>query len=370
MISRIFYLLLFFTIIAHAHQSKENYITIKVQNNTLILTCDIETDNFENVLKLDDNHNNIISWNELYKHKHEIQAYILNHIFIIQNTQNITLKVSDYKIYRREDQSYLSLTLRNDTYNSENSTLFDYQLFFDIDPLQRLFLSRKKEGQEIIQIFSPHQPRQNINSEKPSLFKQFNTFWKEGIWHIWIGFDHLLFLLMLLLPALIEKKGKVYQRVPSLRSALLKTLSIITLFSVAHSLTLSAAFLDLASLNSKVVESLIAFSIILTAFFNLIGYIPKRIYVLIFIFGLLHGFGFANALGEISLSHLDMIITLIGFNLGVESGQILLLLPLFPLLFILAKYRVYQTFIIKSLSLLTLILSVHWLIQRLFNVTL
>ena len=134
-----------------------------------------------------------------------------------------------------------------------------------------------------------------------------------------------------------------------------------SLFSLAHSLTLAVAFFDYASVNPKIVEAFILISIVITALINILGLTPKRLYLLIFTFGLLHGFGFANALNEITLSQGHVVLTLLGFNLGVEMGQIALVIVFMPLLYVIAGFKLYHPWVIKVVSTLTIAASFYWL---------
>ncbi len=142
-------------------------------------------------------------------------------------------------------------------------------------------------------------------------------FFLLGVEHIATGYDHLLFLL-----ALILCGGR-----------LIALLKIITAFTLAHSLTLGAAALELVTLPSTMVESVIALSIAYVAFENLYPrYAVSRRWAVSFLFGLVHGFGFSSVLKEIGLPKDNLLLSLLNFNLGVEAGQLVAVLIVVPLL--------------------------------------
>jgi len=345
----------------HAHQSRENYITIVSDAERLTLQCEIESDNFSKVVAIDDNSNGIVSWRELRVNEDKIVTYLLKSISLTQEDQKIALRASNYEVYRRDDQSYLRLNLVSGTYDLKKELLLNYQLFFDMDALQRVFVLSKMGAENVSMLLTPRQRSIVIQGKKQTLLQQSVSFFMEGVWHIWSGYDHLLFLLMLLLPALIEKHEGVYRRSASVKKVFIKVLKIVTLFSLAHSLTLGVAFFDYATINPKIIEIFILISIVITALINILGLTPKRLYILIFTFGLLHGFGFANALNEMTLSQGHVVLTLLGFNLGVEVGQIVLVVAAMPLLYAVAGSKFYHPWVIRAVSSLTVAVSFYWL---------
>jgi len=357
------YLFLFLIVLTslHAHQSRENYISLSHDDQRVLLQCDIETDNFSKVLSIDDNSNGIVSWRELRANEKKICGYLLEHIWLTQGSKKLRFSLSDYEVYRRDDQSYLRLKLVSEAYDKTLNTFLHYDLFFDMDKMQRVFVSRKNIQKEAPQLLSPHQRQIAIIGGQEGMSHHFTSFFMEGLWHIWGGYDHLLFLLMLLLPSLIEKQKEHYRRCSSIRHVFYDILTIITLFSLAHSLTLSLSFFDIATVKPKIIEVLIIVSIMVTAVINITGVVIQRRNAMVFAFGLLHGFGFANALNEMALTPTNMALTLLGFNLGVETGQIIVVATVLPGMYLLAGYKHYHPWVIDLLSSLTLVVSSYWL---------
>ncbi|MFP2905577.1 HupE/UreJ family protein [Pyxidicoccus sp. 3LFB2] len=168
-----------------------------------------------------------------------------------------------------------------------------------------------------------------------------------GVEHIVEGYDHLIFLLGLLLA------GSSWRRL----------LVVVTSFTVAHSITLALATLSVVSLPSRWVESAIALSIIVVATLNLLGKKGDKRWMLAFAFGLLHGFGFASALGELGLSRSELASALLGFNVGVELGQTTLVLLALPLLLLLRRTR-FAFRVEVALCLASVGVGLYWLWLR------
>ena len=190
----------------------------------------------------------------------------------------------------------------------------------------------------------------------------------EGIWHIWVGSDHILFLLSLLLPAVLVRRDKVWEPAPSLRQSLIEVLKVVTAFTLAHSITLSLASLHVISLPSRLVESLIALSIVVAALNNLRGTVERRRWVLAFVFGLVHGFGFASVLSDLGLPQGALVLALVGFNLGVEIGQMAIVVAFVPIAFGLRGTRLYRRGVLTVGSILVALIAGWWFVQRAFYI--
>jgi hypothetical protein len=192
----------------------------------------------------------------------------------------------------------------------------------------------------------------------------------EGVWHIWIGFDHILFLLSLLLPAVLVVHAKRWRGVDSLGVATREVVWVVTSFTVAHSITLSLAALELVSLPSRLVESAIALSVVLAAANNLFPVMERRRWMAAFGFGLIHGFGFASVLAELGLPTDALVLSLLGFNVGVELGQMAIVAVFLPVAYALRNTRFYLRGVFLGGSVLTMLLALVWLVERAFDLKL
>jgi hydrogenase/urease accessory protein HupE len=180
----------------------------------------------------------------------------------------------------------------------------------------------------------------------------FGAFLKLGIEHILTGYDHLLFLAGLLIAC---------RRFSTMAG-------IITCFTIAHSLTLALAALNVFAIPSRIVEPLIAASIVFVGVENLVrrGEEPKGRWALTFVFGLVHGFGFASALRNIGLGAggASLLPPLFSFNLGVELGQISVAAIFLPLLFRLRRLPSFVRYGVPAASGLVVLFGTYWLLQR------
>jgi len=192
----------------------------------------------------------------------------------------------------------------------------------------------------------PFAPQATATVSPPADFDFLQVF-KLGVEHIITGVDHLVFLFGLLLVG-----GRL--------SALL---GVVTAFTVAHSLTLGAAALGLLSPPPAVVEAAIAASILYVGVENLLVPEPRHRWRLTFVFGLIHGFGFAGALAEVGLRD-HVVPTLLAFNLGVEAGQLGVLAVVLPLLLLARRSAAFQLWGVRLASVGICLAGTAWLIDR------
>ena len=252
---------------------------------------------------------------------------------------------------------------------------FRHQMMYENDPLHRGMIilvnnpvTGEFRGEESVAlIFNRHEDEQTLvlSEPIPSLLKPIAFIW-QGILHIWIGIDHILFLIVLLFPSVLYRDNSEWTPVKTFKQSLFKVLKIVTLFTIAHSITLALAALTIVTLPGRFVESMIAASIVIVALNNIFPKFKDGSYVIIFAFGLFHGLGFASVMGEIPfrLSKLKKI--LLAFNAGVEIGQVAIVLVAFALLFLLRKKSFYQPFILKAGSIVAALVAAFWFIERAF----
>jgi hypothetical protein len=268
------------------------------------------------------------------------------------------------------DGAYAVLLFEADCPVIAESLVARYGLFFDIDPQHKGLLRLQYQGASSTGIFSPEQAKQLFSLGQTNRIRQFLSYGREGVWHIWIGFDHILFLLALLLPAVVSRQQKKWEAVVAFEPAFWAVLKIVTAFTVAHSITLSLAALGIISLPSRWVESIIAASVMIAALNNVIPLFSERRWIMAFVFGLIHGFGFASVLADLGLPPDALVLALIGFNLGVEAGQLAIVAAFLPIAFALRRSWFYQRIILSGGSVLIAILAMIWLAERAFDMKL
>jgi hydrogenase/urease accessory protein HupE len=237
----------------------------------------------------------------------------------------------------------------------EGDLSYRVTLFQDVDPAARhLALVASGRGERELAL-DKNAPEIVLSGAAPSVLQVVGRFIQAGIEHIFLGYDHIAFLLAVILWG---------QRLWPL-------VKVVTAFTIAHSITLSLAALQIFAIPSAIVEPAIAASIIFVAAENFFSRNIDRRWPVTFAFGLVHGFGFASALQEIGLPPKALVPALAAFNIGVEIGQIVIVGLVFPLLLLSdrigrssAAHKGRRPTLVYSCSALILALGLYWLIER------
>lgn len=349
---------------AHAHRSSDSYLTLRAAGSTVTGHWDISLRDLEHVIPLDANDDGDITWGEVRSRQPEIAEYAASHLQVRTGDTTLQMRITELLVEDFSDGTYAVLRFALEGGGLARNVQVDYRAFFDLDTQHRGLMRLECNGRIHSAIFSPEKPSQCFNLATPSGWQQFTDFGREGVWHIWIGFDHILFLLALLLPSVLRRGSNGWEVVDGFRPAFIKVLKIVTAFTIAHSITLSLATLDLVRLPSRLVETTIAASVVLAALNNIRPIFPERGWMVAFAFGLIHGFGFANVLADLGLTKQTLALALVGFNLGVELGQLAIVVVFLPLAFSLRSSWVYQKLTFRFGSAMIAILAATWMAER------
>lgn len=218
-------------------------------------------------------------------------------------------------------------------------------------------------------LYRPGEEWQTVQFDPEPFATVLYRFIGEGVWHIWIGLDHILFIIALLLPSVLVLREGSYQPAESFQESFWYVARVATLFTVAHSVTLSLSSLNIFRLPSAPVEAMIALSIAVTAWGNIRPYLEGRgVWVMIFGFGLFHGFGFASVLAPLGLDASSLLAGLLGFNIGVELGQLAIIAAVFPVLFVLRRTPIYIPIVLRLGSALLIAMALFWFVERMGEV--
>lgn len=354
---------------AQAHKPSDSYLAITVQGQQITGQWDIALRDLDFAIGLDGNGDGALTWDEIRARHPQIAAYALQRLHIASAEGACTLQPGEQLIDNHTDGAYsvLRFTASCPGTTAPASLDIGYTLFADLDPQHKGLLRLTHDGETQTAIFDPDSPRQTLSMAAPDRLAQFGAYVKHGIWHIWIGTDHILFLLSLLLPAVLLPGLREQQA--SLRAAFFDVLKVVTAFTLAHSITLTLASLSLISLPSRWVESAIAASVVLAALNNLLPLFRGRRPVAAFVFGLIHGFGFASVLRDLGLPQSALVSSLFGFNVGVEIGQLAIVAVFLPLAWWLRKSWFYrQLFTWGSLAIA--LVAAIWLVERIADIKL
>lgn len=293
------------------------------------------------------------------KKRDKILKYIQESIHIQNNHKKCTLTPLAFHV---EKEIALQTKFKTECKKGVKNLSINYTLFFEFDKTQQGVMQILTPDDEKLFIFSPHQKEYTLKlaqAPKQKSFEDFKNFIIEGMWHIWEGIDHILFLLMLLVPSVLLNN--------SFKETLIDVLKVVTAFTLSHSITLSLSMFHLLNPPQQLIETLIAISVLLTALNNIYPLLSyKKEWLLAFGFGFIHGFGFANAMREMNLESINFLSAVLGFNFGVEIGQVVIVLIILPLLYTLSLKDVYKHYIAPALSYIVIAIALLWTIERAF----
>jgi hypothetical protein len=364
-------LILCFATGALAHKPSDSYLTIGVQGTAVRGQWDIALRDLEFAIGLDADGNGEITWGELRAKRKDIEAYSLSRLKIYSNGKACATTPANFLVDDHSDGAYAVLRFDVDCGAGSPEKLdLEYALFFDLDPTHRGLLRFDRGPDSTTNVLSPDRPRISLRAGEVTLLSQFLDYLKEGVWHIWIGFDHILFLISLLLPSVLALREKKWRAAERFQAVFWDVLKVVTSFTVAHSITLSLAALSVISLPSRLVESTIALSVVLAALNNLKPLVAERRWAVAFAFGLIHGFGFASVLADLGLPQNALLLALVGFNLGVETGQLAIVAAFLPLAFFLRGTWLYQRVVFTLGSAAIALVAAVWLAERALDVKL
>jgi hypothetical protein len=361
------FLLCCLSLTAQAHKPSDSYLTLNVNGQTIQGQWDIALRDLEFAIGLDADGDGKLTWDEVRAKHREIAAFALSHLGISSAGAACTTEVNGQLIDDHTDGAYSVLRFDTACPKAISQLTVEYRLLFDLDPQHKGLLKLQSPTFTTTAIFSPGTSKQVFLLAQPSRMRQFIDFVVTGIWHIWLGFDHILFLLSLLLPSVLVWKDRRWQPAARIGTASLEVLKVISAFTLAHSITLTLATLQVIALPSRWVESAIALSVVFAALNNMYPVVLTRRWVVAFGFGLIHGFGFASALSDLNLPQDLLLLALVGFNVGVEAGQLAIVLAFMPLAYSMRGSWVYQRLVLMGGSFLVALVASVWLVERVFN---
>jgi hydrogenase/urease accessory protein HupE len=369
--------------ITQAHAYSASYTTININSEETDFQFSIDTLSIiEQIDGIDKNEDNELDKSEIKEENHELEEFVHHHLTLDLNNRQQEPTLKKMVLEKKEDKSFLTYHLTYPAFSAGDTLSFNDGLYVN-DPdtnyvnlisfefagttgqaiLQgkertwTILLAEAQEEQS--QDGQTSQPEENqthpdstqeVNPNAETSTSSWFSFFKLGMLHILTGYDHLLFLLALLLR---KQTFKQYA-------------AIITSFTIAHSITISLAVLGVITLPSRFVEAVIAFSIVYVALENIFRKEIRHRWGLTFLFGLIHGLGFANILKEMNIPKSDLAVALVNFNIGIEVVQLALVLIVLPVLTYMFKLK-NSKLIIKVGSIIVATLGTFWLIERIFS---
>ncbi len=365
--------------LVHAHKASDSYLQIDVVPAGIEVRWDIALRDLDVAIDLDGDGDGKLTWGEIRAAWPRIEAYATQRLAI----EGCALTATGRGLERRNDGAYAVIYLRSPCALPAQPRIA-YSLFAEVDPTHRGIAKVQRPGADLVlsvlepavtsaargaSASAPGSAPQASGAGATSASSSRWEFLGEGVRHILTGYDHVLFLLCLLLPSVVRRTPAGWRPVERLSQAVWPVVGIVSAFTVAHSITLGLAALKIVSLTPSFIEPAIAVTIILAALDNVLPIFPVRRVVVTFFFGLIHGFGFAAVLSELNLPRTAFAWALLQFNVGLEVGQLLIVAVATTALFTLRLWRGYARIVIGGGSIVAIVIGALWLIERTANVS-
>jgi hypothetical protein len=369
---------------AQAHKASDAYLQLEVGEHGLALRWDIALRDLDAAITLDADDDGRITWGEVRTAWPRIEAYALPRLQVV----GCPLHLVGHGLERRGDGAYAVLQLESVCVLKTLPAL-RYSLLRDVDPTHRGIAKLQfADGRPpVLRLLEPMElelpspsslpaaaplPDPKAAVAAPAAASRFE-FLRDGVRHILTGYDHVLFLLCLLLPSVMRRTGGPgqamhWEPVEHLSQAVLPVIGIVSAFTIAHSITLGLAAAQWIALPAAFIEPAIAATIVLAALDNLWPIFPVRRVAVAFCFGLIHGFGFAGVLAELNLPSVRFALALLEFNVGLELGQLAIVVVTVTLLFLLRHRARYRALVVRGGSLAAIAIGALWWVERTANI--
>ena len=368
----------FLTVELCAHQMGETYAFLDIVPNGISGRVEVTLSDLDEVFSLDQDRNGKISADEVEAKATAARSYIAERFSLGTESADgqelpFRLDWGAHAVINAPLGKFFQVKFATvDSGQLPETLLIEMSTFVEEQPQHRGILVIASDSRTGLRdnheneslVFTAENSKQRLDVSTGGFLRQLLLFIKEGIWHIWIGLDHILFLIALLIPSVLTRKSGEWQPLGEFRSALWNVVKIVSVFTIAHSITLSLATLGWIELSPAWVESVIAASVFVAALNCLFPVVRESILLVIFAFGLFHGFGFASVLGHLSVNRAAPAVPLIGFNVGVELGQIAIVCVTFPILWLLRTQKFYKPLFLWLGSATIAAMALYWFIER------
>lgn len=368
---------------AHAHRGSDSYLWLDLesgqatQGQTVRGRIDLALQDLARVIPINHDADHWITWEDVQLAQPALLAFVTQAL-ALSGTVPCSLASRELKLTEHTDAPYIavSFTARCNQAGPGDAITLTANPFFDVDTSHRVLVTVKTRHGTIVEVLSPSRQTlafpvaslsASLESDPRSPLDGFLSFVERGVIHIWYGFDHLLFLATLLLPAVLVRQHHTWAPATSSRQIGWEVARIVTAFSVAHALTLSLCTLADVDVPSRWVEPAIALTVLLCALNNIWPVVIRERVSAAFGLGLIHGLGFAGAIAQMDLPSHQFLGALLGFNLGVEIGQLAVLAGLLPLVYLARHSTVYARLVMPGCSFVISLIAMAWLLERLLE---
>ncbi|MCK2148349.1 HupE/UreJ family protein [Marinobacter alexandrii] len=349
-----------------AHKASDSFMYLDTDSGQFRI--DVALRDLALLVPLDTNRDGEVTGGEFRQHRGAVLNAIEAGITLSTGNSACELQGEQWGISQHSDGAYAATRYQVLCAGGQPPERLEYRLLFDQDSLHRGLIQISTGDESSLAVAGPDSQTVDLRpAGHAGLWHSFATFLQEGVVHLLIGLDHILFLLVLVLPASLTRNQPTTSPrlwLPS-RAQVIELSAVVTAFTVAHSITLALAALKIVSLPIAWVETVIAASIVVAAVNVVWPVLGRRTWPLAFGFGLIHGFGFASVLSDLTSGTANLAVALAGFNVGVELGQLALLAICFPLLTLLAQATpLYQRALVPVILLGVVGVSLMWVWER------
>jgi len=362
-------LLTFLPFRTSAHTPSETYFTLNLVGTNLTGRWDVALRDLHQGMGLGVEDLKKVGLAELQQREEALALDIISGVGLRADATPLKLTITDYTTLPLNGLTYARLLFdASGISTAPNLIEVNATIAFRIDTNMHGLLRLEHDGRTDVVAFNQARSVHRFElGQSGGRSARWLSFVWEGVWHIWTGFDHLLFLIALLLPAVLKREANRWTGVDRFRDAIINVTKIVTAFTIAHSITLCLSVLNIVRLPTRLVESAIAASVALAAVSNFWPQLRGKGWVVALGFGLIHGFGFANVLVDLELTGRVLALALISFNVGVEFGQLAILLVFIPLAFQLRQSWLYQTITLQLGSAVVAFIAITWIVERMFR---
>jgi HupE / UreJ protein len=349
---------------AFAHAASTSFLVVQLREDDAPaeVRWDMSLQDLAWSVFIDADYDGAVTWQEVQNAKSAIGSAVLAQISIERGGSPCELSVRDFALAVRSEQNFLSVVMQAACPRAGRVSVGG-PLFMSGDASQRVLLNAVGGEQPLTGVISAVDPVW-MEPAQVSAWSSFVRFIGEGVWHVLIGYDHIAFVLLLLLPSVMRPVEGKWQGADGLRQVSRDLVFIITAFTIAHSITLALAVTGTVQLPTQPIEIAIAASIAVAGGLNLMPKFSKLRLPLAFGFGFVHGFGFANALSEIDAEGSSLLPLLAGFNIGVELAQLGIVAVVLPMIYAMRTTRWYANGVLPLGSCALGMAGVVWLLQR------
>lgn len=374
---RLLLLLVFFCAgAAHAHSASTSYLKVEnAQGKDVPLTWRIALRDIDALLDLDADRDGKLTWGEVEDRGADIAQLAARSLSARAENAACPIVLDAPRFEAIDGTGFAQLAGVARCASSPARIELKVMLFAVVDPSHRALVTTPETTRPALlapngtlSIAFPAAGTSDARDAPPAEHG-FGAMFVDGVLHILGGFDHMLFLVALMLPAVVERQRGRWVARADVRGALIQVAWIATAFTLAHSITLALASFHLVRVPASVIEPLIAATVLVTALNNLWPVVTTRLAFASFGFGLVHGFGFAEVLAPLNLPALELARALLAFNLGVEGGQLIVVAASFSLLALARRWRGYPRWILGGGSAALALIASAWIVERVFEVS-